>query len=201
MSGSDNMSAWRVWLHPRRAARELAALCNQVCEAAEERASDAALIEGYEARLKELASLRERENEENLRRESDLKLAVEAAQMRTTSLEREKDHWESIEAQLHDLERQIDKAMDMKKRYERQIRRLHEQLRMRDMQSCRGEEVSELLDDGENSGNISDGKSGKGSASVYKENISLNMRETKGSVKVKDKSRDSDWLQRLPDDI
>lgn len=195
------MSAWRVWLHPRRSARELAALCNQVCEAAEERASDAALKDEYEARLKELTSLRERENEECLRRESDMKSAIEEAQVRMAALEREKDHWESIEAQLHDLERQIDKAMDMKKRYEHRIRRLHEQLRMRDMQSGGGEEVSELLDDGENSGNIGEVAKDRRSDRMYGGSISLNGRDIKSRGKVNDKSRDSDWLQTLPDDI
>lgn len=173
MSGSDNMSAWRVLLHPRRAARELEALCNQVCEAAEERASYAALKEEYETRLRELASLRERENADSHRRESDLKSAVAEAQMRIAALEREKDHWDNIEAQLHDLEQQIDKALDMKKRYERHIHSLHEQLRIRDAQTGGGEEVSELLDEGEN----------------------------KNSGRVSDKSLDSDWLRSLPDDI
>lgn len=133
-------SAWRVWLHPRRAFDSLCEAASLIGEYEHSLTESKARIEEEEKKLGALSLRLEayREETEKLRGE------LESTRLQLKEAKEAIKEQEEVEREMMEFDSKLSKAVDMKRGYEKRIAEL--EYRLRDVWMKNRQPVSDLLD-------------------------------------------------------
>lgn len=191
MKENSGLSAFRIWLHPRRSRREMESLLERNAEL------EAQLVDAGEdisRRMAEKDAMISRMADDNSNSSRQAKKEIKALRMENERLRSEVLEWQQARIEMDSINAQLKEWEKVKEQYEKRIRKLKNQLGEASERSSRRLTVSspdsEILDDGE---------------PLYMDPEEMKERERlsqkkSGKRMTRLPKDDSDWLLTLPPD-
>lgn len=191
MKENSGLSAFRIWLHPRRSRREMESLLERNAEL------EAQLVDAGEdisRRMAEKDAMISRMADDNSNSSRQAKKEIKALRMENERLRSEVLEWQQARIEMDSINAQLKEWEKVKEQYEKRIRKLKNQLGEASERSNRRLTVSspdsEILDDGE---------------PLYMDPEEMKERERlsqkkSGKRMTRLPKDDSDWLLTLPPD-